>query len=68
MKRQKPARQRGAVLIIVLWFITLISLLVATLASEVRLSAKAAWFYQQNTQRWALTLQAVHLAQMELMI
>ncbi len=61
-------RQGGAVLIIVLWFIALMSLLVATLASEVRMAAKAVYYNQNNVRVWAKTLEALHLAQMELMI
>lgn len=60
--------QQGAVLIIVLWFIALMSLLVATLASEVRLAAKAVFHNQSNVQVWAKTLEALHLAQIELML
>jgi len=61
-------KNQGAVLIIVLWFIALMSLLVATLASEVRLAAKAVFYNQSNVQVWAKTLEALHLAQIELMI
>ncbi len=60
--------QSGAILILVLWLVALMSLLIATLASEVRLSAKAVFYNQGNVQVWAKTLQALHLAEMELMI
>ncbi len=62
------ARSQGVVLIAVLWFIALMSLLVATLASEVRLTAKAVFHNQDNVEIWAKTLETLHLAEMELMI
>lgn len=62
------ARRRGAVLILVLWMMVIITLIVGTIASEVRLSAKAVYFHKQNTRQWADILQAFHFAQIELMI
>jgi len=60
--------QRGAVLILVLWMVVIITLIVGVVASEVRLSAKAAYYHKQGVQQWADVLSAFQYAQMELMI
>jgi len=61
-------QQKGAVLIIVLWFITIATVLVATLATEIRLSATLVFHNKSNVQLWADTLAAVNMAKMELLI
>jgi len=66
--QQRLKSQQGAILILVLWSVALITLLVAVLASEVRLSAKAVAFHQTDIENWSKILQAQHLAEMELMI
>ncbi len=60
--------QRGVILIIVLWFIVIVSVLVATLASETRLSAKTVFHNKIGLQTWSDTLTALRLAEMELFI
>jgi general secretion pathway protein K len=61
-------RQAGAILIIVLWFIAMVIVLVAVLARETRLSATVVFHNKQRLQTWNDTLQALHAAQMELLI
>ncbi len=60
--------QRGAILIIVLWFIVIVTVMVAALATETRLSAKVVFYNKIGMQTWNDTLQALHVAQMELLI
>ena len=60
--------QHGVILIIVLWFIVIVSVLVGTLASETRLSAKAVFHNKMGLQTWSDTLTALRLAEMELFI
>jgi len=62
------AQQKGAVLIIVLWFVTIATVLVATLATEIRLSATLVFHNKSNVQLWADTLAAVRMAEMELLM
>ena len=65
----KPkAAQRGVILIIVLWFITILTVIAATLASEVRLSAKAVFHNRNDLQHWGETLSALNRAEMELLL
>ncbi len=61
-------QQRGTVLIITLWTITLLTILVTVLAGQIRLSARAALFHQEDLDNWAQLLAAVNQAEMELMI
>jgi len=61
-------KQKGAVLIIVLWFITIATVLVATLATEIRLSATLVFHNKSNVQLWADTLAAINMAEMELLM
>lgn len=60
--------QRGVILIMVLWFVAIVTLLIAALASEVRLSAKAVLHTKENLQAWNDTLKAVRMAEMEILI
>ena len=62
------ASQRGAILIMVLWFIAIATVIVATLASETRLSAQIVLYNKMGLQTWNDSLQALHAAQMELLI
>jgi len=64
MKKQT----QGAILIIVLWFIAIITIMVATLAGETRLSAKTVFHHQQALQQWIDTLTTLHKAEMELIL
>jgi general secretion pathway protein K len=60
--------QRGTVLIITLWTITLLTILVTVLAGQSRLSARAAQFHQEEVQNWANISAAVNQAEMELIL
>lgn len=59
---------QGAILIIALWFIAIITVMVATLATETRLSAQVVFHHQQALQQWIDTLDALHKAEMELIV
>ena len=60
--------QRGSVIIITLWTIILLTILVTVIASEVRLSAHAAYYQRQELGNWADVLAAVNQGEMELML
>src|SRR5688500_17495685 len=60
--------QRGSVLILTLWTITLLTILVTVIASGNRLSARAAFYHQEDLGAWASVLAAVNQAEMELMM
>lgn len=64
----RTVNHRGVILIIVLWFIAVVTILIAALASEVRLSARAVFHTKENLQIWNDTLKAVQMAEMELLI
>lgn len=61
-------KQRGAVLILVLWTVALATLLVSTIASEVRLSAKAVFYHRAGVDNRAKLLKAVQYALFEIML
>lgn len=61
-------RQRGTVIIIVLWTSVLLTVLVTAMASKVRLSAKTAVHNQEASVRWAELMGVVSQAEMELML
>ena len=61
-------RQRGAVIIIVLWTSVLLTVLVTAMASKVRLSAKTVVNNQDASTQWAELMGAVSQAEMELMM
>lgn len=61
-------KERGSVIIITLWTITLLTILVTVIASENRLTARAAYFHQEELGAWASVLAAVNQAEMELMM
>ncbi|MCP5347802.1 MAG: type II secretion system protein GspK [Gammaproteobacteria bacterium] len=63
----RPARQNGAVIIIVLWTAVLLTVLVTAMASKVRLSANTAFHNQQGVDQWAAVMEAVDKTYMELM-
>lgn len=60
--------QRGSVIIVALWTITLMTILVTVIASQNRLSAQVAYFHQQELATWARVQEAVNRAEMELML
>jgi general secretion pathway protein K len=59
---------RGSVLVVVLWTLTLLSILVAVIASQVRLSAQAAHLHRDDLQEWAALTSALNQAEMEIFI
>lgn len=61
-------KQCGAVLIITLWTITLLTILVTVLAGQNRLSARVAQFHQEDLGNWAHALAALNQAEMEVML
>ena len=61
-------KQRGAVIIIVLWTAVLLTVLVTAMASKVRLSAKTAVNNQDASNQWAELAGAMSRAEMELMM
>jgi general secretion pathway protein K len=67
-KRTTPNQQSGVILIIVLWFLVIVTAMVATLASETRLSAQIVHYNKLALQNWNDTLKALAAAQMELLI
>lgn len=64
----KLVKQRGAVLILVLWTVALATLLVSTLALEVRWSAQAVFQHRAGVDNRANLLKALHYAMFELML
>jgi general secretion pathway protein K len=61
-------RQRGAVIILVLWTSVLLTVLVTVLASKVQLSAKTAFHNRAASSDLAAVMAAVNHAEMELML
>jgi general secretion pathway protein K len=61
-------RQRGSVIIVTLWTITLMTILVAAIAAQNRLSAQAAYFHQQDVENWAQVLGVINQAEMEILL
>ncbi len=62
-----PIKQQGAVLILVLWFISFASLLIITMASEVKFIAKAVSHQTEHLQHQADMQKALYLAQLQLL-
>jgi len=60
--------QRGSILIIVLWLITLGLILVTAIAANIRLSATTVIHHQQALKDWSKVLNAVNKARLELLI
>ncbi len=61
-------RQRGSVIIVTLWTIILMTMLVAVIASQNRLSADTAWVHKQELTVWASEQSAINQAEMEVMM
>jgi general secretion pathway protein K len=61
-------RQRGAVLIMVLWTAVVLTVLVTVMASSIRLSANTARNHREGVQGFANVMDAMHKAEMELML
>lgn len=68
LKPVTQIRQKGAVIIIVLWTSVLLTILVTAMAAKVRLSAKTASYNQQASQQWPALMAAINQAEMELML
>jgi general secretion pathway protein K len=68
MRRERQIRQRGSIIIVTLWTITLLTILITALAGQVRLSARVALFHQQELDTWAKILSAINQAEMELVL
>jgi general secretion pathway protein K len=60
--------QKGTVLIVTLWTITLLTILVAVIASQNRLTAQTARYHQDELATWANLTTAMNDAEMELML
>ena len=67
-RKTTPSQQSGAILIIVLWFMVIVTAMVAALASETRLSAQIVYYNKLALQNWNDTLKALQSAEMELLI
>ncbi|HLT64408.1 MAG TPA: hypothetical protein VKZ92_07795 [Pseudohongiella sp.] len=61
-------RQRGAVLIMVLWTAVVLTVLVTVMASSIRLSANTARHHREGPQAFATIMDAMYKAEMELMM
>lgn len=61
-------KQQGVILIIVMWFIAMMTLMISTLAIESRLSAKLVMHNQDNLQAWSDILKLLQMAEMELLM
>ncbi len=68
MKPSPTIKERGTVLIITLWTITLLTILVTVLAGQSRLTARAAQFHREELGTWANVVAAVNQGEMELML
>src|SRR5687768_1987078 len=67
-KAAQHNKQRGSVIIVTLWTITLLTILITALAGQVRLSARVALFHQDELETWAKLRSAVNQAKMELLL
>lgn len=61
-------RQRGAVLIMVLWTAVVLTVLVTVLAANIRLSASTALIHREGVQGFADVMSSIYKAEMELMM
>ena len=61
-------KQHGSIIIVVLWTVTLLTILVTVIASQNRLAAQTAYLHQQDLQQWAQLAAAMNQAEMELML
>jgi len=66
--RLPSTRQRGAVIIIVLWTAVLLTVLVTAMAGKVRLSAQTVIHNQDASTQWAEQMAVLHKAEAELML
>ncbi|MDG2176572.1 MAG: type II secretion system protein GspK [Gammaproteobacteria bacterium] len=68
MKNRKPKHLQGSVIVVTLWTIILLTILVTVIAGQIRLSAKVAFFHQEELGDWANVISAVNQSEMELML
>jgi general secretion pathway protein K len=61
-------RQRGAVMIMVLWSAVVMTILVTVLAANIRLSATTAFHNKAGNEDYAAVMATIHKAEMELMM
>ncbi len=61
-------KQQGVVLVIVLWFLAVVTVMIATLATETRLAAIAVSHNKAGLENWSHTMTAFQLAQMEILM
>jgi len=64
----KYFKQQGIIIIVVMWFIAMMTLMISTLAIESRLSAKLVMHNQDNLQAWSDILKLLQMAEMELLM
>jgi len=62
------SRQRGSVIVVTLWTVILLTILITVIAGQIRLSARAAYYQQEELGEWASIVSAVNQAEMELMM
>jgi general secretion pathway protein K len=62
------SQQRGSVIIVTLWTITVMTILITVMASQSRLSAQVAYAHQQELHAWAAISSAVNQAESDLML
>ena len=60
--------QKGAVIVVTLWTVILLTILVTVIAGQIRLSSRAAFFHQEELGEWANVISAINQAEMELML
>jgi general secretion pathway protein K len=68
MKELTSCRQKGSVLIIVLWTSVLLTVLVTAMAGKVRLSAQTVLHNQEASASWGSLMGALSQAEMEIML
>jgi len=62
------SRQRGSVIVVTLWTVILLTILITVIAGQIRLSARAAYYQQEELGEWASIVSAVNQAEMELIM
>jgi general secretion pathway protein K len=67
-RSSQTSPQRGSVLIVTLWTITLMTILVTVVASQNRLSAQVAYRHQQELATWTTVAAAANQAEMEVVL
>jgi len=60
--------QRGSVIVVTLWTVILLTILITVIASQIRLSSRAAFYHKEELEDWSNIISAVNQAEMELML